>query len=302
LIQMENEPRVLEDIAGQAMFIKDAMGWRQSGKYPKAVLLHGPPGTGKSSAALVLTREMQGEWFDPVNYTVTNASDDRGIDFIRNELKQWSGVRAIGGARRSIIADEADGLTPAAQDAARVILEDNASNTLFIFTANDLSKIKPAIKSRCLVYEFKPLKPNEGAQRLMQLFSGDTETFEQLMSATGGDLRSAIAIVESGTNLKEYLSSVEIPASAALAAISGEWMEMRNTLYKMIDKGMSLNQIMRSFHQNLTEFFDMDSDTTFTVMAVLGEMVPHMYEWPIGSYSFVDCLTARLKQEVEEND
>ena len=77
---------------------------------------------------------------------------------------------------------------------------------------------------------------------------------------------------------------------------------MRNTLYKMLDKGMSLNQIMRSFHQNLTEFFDMDSDTTFTVMSVLGEMVPHMYEWPIGSYSFVDCLTARLKQEVGEND
>ena len=293
---------VLEDIAGQAIFVKDAMGWRQSGKYPKAVLLHGPPGTGKSSAALVLVREMQGEWFDPVNYTVTNASDDRGIDFMRNELKQWSGVRAIGGARRGIIADEADGLTPAAQDAARVILEDNAGTTLFIFTANDISKIKPAIKSRCLVYEFKPLRPNEGAQRLMQLFSGDAETFEQLMSATGGDLRSAIAIVESGTNLKEYLSSTEIPASAALAAISGEWMEMRNTLYKMLDKGMSLNQIMRSFHQNLTEFFDMDSDTTFTVMAVLGEMVPHMYEWPIGSYSFVDCLTARLKQEVGRND
>ena len=299
---MVNEPMVLEDIAGQAIFVKDAMGWRQSGKYPKAVLLHGPPGTGKSSAALVLVREMQGEWFDPVNYTVTNASDDRGIDFIRNELKQWSGVRAIGGARRGIIADEADGLTPAAQDAARVILEDNAGTTLFIFTANDISKIKPAIKSRCLVYEFKPLRPNEGAQRLMQLFSGDAETFEQLMSATGGDLRSAIAIVESGTNLKEYLSSAEIPASAALAAISGEWMEMRNTLYKMLDKGMSLNQIMRSFHQNLTEFFDMDSDTTFTVMSVLGEMVPHMYEWPIGSYSFVDCLTARLKQEVGEND
>tara|TARA_R100000458_G_C8271795_1_gene246564 strand:+ start:1065 stop:1964 length:900 start_codon:yes stop_codon:yes gene_type:complete len=299
---MVNEPMVLEDIAGQAIFVKDAMGWRESGKYPKAVLLHGPPGTGKSSAALVLVREMQGEWFDPVNYTVTNASDDRGIDFIRNELKQWSGVRAIGGARRGIIADEADGLTPAAQDAARVILEDNAGTTLFIFTANDISKIKPAIKSRCLVYEFKPLRPNEGAQRLMQLFSGDAETFEQLMSATGGDLRSAIAIVESGTNLKEYLSSAEIPASAALAAISGEWMEMRNTLYKMLDKGMSLNQIMRSFHQNLTEFFDMDSDTTFTVMSVLGEMVPHMYEWPIGSYSFVDCLTARLKQEVGEND
>ena len=117
MIRMSNEPTVLEDIAGQAMFVKDAMGWRETGKYPKAVLLHGPPGTGKSSAALVLTRELQGEWFDPVNYTITNASDDRGIDFIRNELKQWSGVRAVGGARRVIIADEADGLTPAAQDA-----------------------------------------------------------------------------------------------------------------------------------------------------------------------------------------
>ena len=307
MIRMSNEPTVLEDIAGQAMFVKEARGGRETGKYPKAVLLHGPPGTGKSSAALVLTRELQGEWFDPVNYTVTNASDDRGIDFIRNELKQWSGVRAVGGARRVIIADEADGLTPAAQDAARVILENNAGTTLFIFTANDVSKIKPAIKSRCLVYEFKPLKPDEGARRLLQLFpesdyGHDKFLYEKLMSTTGGDLRSAIAIVESGTDVKEYLSSVEIPASAALAAISGEWMEMRNTLYKMLDKGMSLNQIMRSFHQNLTEFFDMDSDTTFTVMAVLGEMVPHMYEWPIGSYSFVDCLTARLKQEVGKND
>jgi len=52
----------------------------------------------------------------------------------------------------------------------------------------------------------------------------------------------------------------------------------------------------------LTSFVEMDSDTTFTVMAVLGEMVPHMYEWPIGSHSFIDCLVARLKKEVESND
>ena len=68
----------------------------------------------------------------------------------------------------------------------------------------------------------------------------------------------------------------------------------------MLERGMTLHQVMRSFHQNLTSFFEMDADTTFTVMAVLGEMVPHMYEWPIGSYSFVDCLVARLKKEVEQ--
>jgi len=297
-----NEPVVLEDIAGQAMFVKDAMGWRESGEWPSAILIHGPPGTGKSTAMRVIFREMLGDFYDPVNYVIFNASDDRGLDYIRNRLKTISSVKALGVQRRGIGSDEADGLTPAAQDALRGIMEEFADNNLYIFTANDLSKIRPAIRSRCLVYEFKPLKPNEGAQRLMQLFSGDVETFEQLMSATGGDLRSAIAIAENTNDLKEYLANVEAPSSAALAAVSGEWMEMRQTFYKMLDRGMTLNQVIRSFHQNMTEFFDMDSDTTFKVMNVLGEMVPTMYEWPIGSYSFVDCLVARLKKEVENNE
>ena len=124
----------------------------------------------------------------------------------------------------------------------------------------------------------------------------------RLMKHTGGDMRSAIAIAEMHTSmdsLTDSLSDGGNPSQAALAAISGEYGDMRKQFYSMLDRGLSLTFVMRTFHENLTEFFEMDEDNTWTVMCVLGEMIPHMYEWPIGSYSFVDCLVARLRKEVK---
>ena len=124
----------------------------------------------------------------------------------------------------------------------------------------------------------------------------------KLMKFTGGDLRSAIAIAENhetAESLEASLSDGGNPSKAVLAAISGEYGDMRKQFYSMLDRGLSLTFVMRTFHENLTEFFEMDEDTTWTVMSVLGEMIPHMYEWPIGSYSFVDCLVARLRKEVK---
>tara|TARA_R100001443_G_C3356264_1_gene178009 strand:- start:1267 stop:2181 length:915 start_codon:yes stop_codon:yes gene_type:complete len=304
---MNAEVHCIEDIAGQSAFKKDAIGWREDGKYPNAILLYGPPGIGKTTSAHVIARELLGEFYDPINYIVTNASDDRGIDFIRKDLKQWSKVRAIGADRRVIIMDEADGLTPAAQDAARQIIETNADTTLFILTANDVSKIRPAIKSRCVCYEFTKISNEDGAKRLKQIWpeSNWDDTFVKLMSHVGGDLRSAIAIVKNHSNeesLLKTLSDEGNGSKTALAAISGEYGDMRKQFYSMLDRGMSLTFVMKTFHENLTEFFEMDTDTTWTIMSVLGEMIPNMYEWPIGSYSFIDCFVARLKKEVEKND
>lgn len=315
-------PTALDEIAGQTAFVSDAKGWKETGKWPDAILLYGPAGVGKTTSAEVIAREMLDEFYDPVNYVITNASDDRGIDFIRNELKAWSSVRALGGDRRVIVMDEADGLTPAAQDAARQIIETNADTTLFILTANDVSKIRPAIRSRCLEYEFTKISPEDGSKRLMQIQFPDackeplvndvtlvgevrkewTDAYMKLMHHVGGDLRSAIAIADmyvAPKNLLKKLSHEGNGSKVALAAISGEYGDMRKHFYSMLDRGMSLTFVMKTFHENLTEFFHMDENTTWTVMSVLGDMIPHMYEWPIGSYSFVDCLVARLRREVK---
>lgn len=306
------EPSTLDEVAGQTAFVTEAKRWQEKGEYPPAVLVYGPPGVGKTTVGKVLARASLGDFFDPMNFIMTNASDERGIDFIRNSLKQWANMKALGADRRVILLDEADGLTPAAQDALRQIIELSSDNCFFILTANDISKIRPAIKSRCRTFEFTPISMEDGARRLMQLTPDrdkgvvDGAVWEDsahaLMHHTGGDMRQAVQIwstTESPDGILQLKREEDHSSSAALAAVGGEWIEMRQSFYRMLDRGMTLHQVMRSFHQNLTSFFEMDADTTFTVMAVLGEMVPHMYEWPIGSYSFVDCLVARLKKEVE---
>lgn len=305
---MMTEPLTLDEIAGQTAFVTEAKRWQEKGEYPPAVLVYGPPGVGKTTVGKVLARASLGDFFDPMNFIMTNASDDRGIDFIRNNLKQWANMKALGADRRVILLDEADGLTPAAQDALRQIIELSSDNCFFILTANDISKIRPAIKSRCRTFEFTPISMEDGANRLFQLrkslLRGGpwSEAAKMLMHYTGGDMRQAVQIwstTESPSEILQLKREEDHGSSAAIAAVGGDWMEMRQSFYRMLDRGMTLHQVMRSFHQNLTSFFEMDADTTFTVMAVLGEMVPNMYEWPIGSYSFVDCLVARLKKEVE---
>ena len=307
------EPLTLDEVAGQVAFVTEAKRWQEKGEYPPAVLVYGPPGVGKTTVGKVLARASLGDFFDPMNFIMTNASDERGIDFIRNNLKQWANMKALGADRRVILLDEADGLTPAAQDALRQIIELSSDNCFFILTANDISKIRPAIKSRCRTFEFTPISMEDGAKRLLSIKVKTTnsvtwidnkaaEAAKMLMHHTGGDMRQAVQIwstTESPDEILRLKREEDHSSSAALAAVGGEWMEMRQSFYRMLDRGMTLHQVMRSFHQNLTSFFEMDADTTFTVMAVLGEMVPHMYEWPIGSYSFVDCLVARLKKEVE---
>ena len=94
---MNEEVHCIEDIAGQSAFKKDAIGWREDGKYPDAILLYGPPGTGKTTSAHVIARELLGEFYDPINYIVTNASDDRGIDIIRNQINSFVETKALFG-------------------------------------------------------------------------------------------------------------------------------------------------------------------------------------------------------------
>lgn len=308
-------PKNLSHIVGQEDFIEDAKKWYDLDAWPSALLFVGPPGVGKTTSARVVARLLLGEFFDPVNYLETNASDDRGIDSIRGELKTFAGTRPIGADRRVVLLDEADGLTPAAQDAMRQIIENFSDNCMFILTANRADKIRPAIKSRCSIYDFKPLTPNQGARHLENvcriveldetLIDAWRHDFPRLVRIMNGDLRGCVNVLQSlkkeANALTERCKDIDMVADAAASSLTDDWMEMRVSLHKALDAGSSRTMVMQSFYQNISSFFDIgeDSNRLWDILAVYSDMMIRIHEWPDNSYSFVDCFVAKLRKELK---
>ena len=141
-------PKSLDDILGQDHVIKQLKTFKSIKELPN-LLFEGQPGVGKTATAYALASHLG------VKIVEFNASDERGIDFVREKVK----TLLFSKGERLILLDEADMMTPQAQHALRRMIERAVieTNSRVIFTANDVSKIIPPIWSRCACYHFKPL-------------------------------------------------------------------------------------------------------------------------------------------------
>lgn len=106
------------------------------------MLLTGPPGCGKTTSVLALAREVLGPLFSNATLEL-NASDDRGIDVVREKIKSFATKKVnLGeGRHKVVILDEADSMTDAAQQTLRMVISDHSDSTRFIFACNDSTKI-----------------------------------------------------------------------------------------------------------------------------------------------------------------
>ena len=151
-------PKKFSDIVGQEYFVKRIKSFLESKNLPH-LLFAGSPGTGKTTTALVIARELYGENSLKGNFFELNASDDRGIDVIRNQIKEFAKLKSLADVPYKIIClDEADSLTKEAQQALRRTMERFSSSCRFILACNEMSKIIDPIQSRCVIFKFKPLK------------------------------------------------------------------------------------------------------------------------------------------------
>ena len=301
-------PVRVTQVVGNDRFVEDALEWERTGEYPAALLFIGEPGTGKTSAANAIARTLLGNAYNEMNVMWTNASDDRGIGHIREEVKNFSRLSGIGTKRKVVVFDEADGLTSQAQDAMRGIMEKYADKVLFILTANYGDKIRPAIKSRCTTYTFKRVSAKQGASHLTRLtescgvpvewepFYGDVVEFH------GGDLRAAVNSLEripkTADSIKQFTMKQEDDDWWEMT-ISNEWNDLRNNLLDLLHSSGDKLSFMNNFHRAIRKHFDNDPDTTFAIMAVWGDMMKYVYEWAGSGESFVEVLVAQLKKEMK---
>lgn len=166
-------------------------------------LFHGPPGTGKTSCILAIARSMYGDVFKK-NTLELNASDDRGINVVRERIKEFCNTLNISSKAsvKLVILDEADMMTTAAQNALRRVIEKYTKNVRFCLICNQVSKIIPAIQSRCMRFRFSPLKKEQCAERIQAICTQenipiDSLTIEKIVEIGKGDMRKILNIVES---------------------------------------------------------------------------------------------------------
>jgi replication factor C small subunit len=160
----KHEPTSLDGIIGQTNIVKILRGFTKTGNIPH-MIFSGLPGTGKTTIARVIARELFGKYWQK-NIIMLNSSSERGIDIIRGKVKDSTMYQPIGDANYKIIfMDEADELTTPAMYALRETMLRHQNITRFIFAVNNINKMIPPIIDRCQVFKFRSIPHDNHCER-----------------------------------------------------------------------------------------------------------------------------------------
>lgn len=204
-------PTSIDEIIGQEETKARLKGFIGSKSLPH-LLFAGPPGTGKTSTVITLATEIFGKGNVTGNLLELNASDDRGIDIIRNQVKDFAKTVPIGDAPFKIISlDEADALTSAAQHALRRTMEKYVSSSRFVLLCNYPGKIIEPIQSRCAFFRFHRLADEIIRSQIFKIsdlegVSYNDEGIDMLIEVSNGDLRKAINVLQATASIGEKVT------------------------------------------------------------------------------------------------
>jgi len=260
-------PATFADVQGQKHVVARVQQFVKQQNMPH-LLFAGPAGVGKTTLALVIAKELYGEnWRSSV--LELNASDERGIDVIRTQVKDFARTKALGNVPFKIIyLDECDALTREAQQALRRTMENYTHTTRFILSCNYSSKILDPIQSRCAVFRFKPLEEKALQLIIAKLAKSEGFTIDAAGEAAAievsrGDVRRLENVLQSAASTTKDVTEDIIYDIASYAkpaevgemlgfALSGKFLDARKLLWKiMLDYGLSGLDVVKQVQQEI---------------------------------------------------
>ncbi len=260
-------PKKFEEVVGQEEIVKRVKSLVNSMNIPH-LLFAGPAGVGKSTLALIVVKELFGvSWRE--NYLELNASDERGIDVVRQKVKDFARTKALGNVPFKVIfLDEADALTREAQQALRRTMENYTSTCRFIMSCNYSSKILDPIQSRCVVFRFKLLEKKDIKKRVDLIAQVEKLTvsdpgFDVLYEASEGDCRRVINILQATSSISPNITPELINTLIAQAkpsdvkivldyALTGDFQNAREKLLDiMLKESISGQDVIRAIQKEV---------------------------------------------------
>jgi replication factor C small subunit len=260
-------PKTLDEIVNQEEIVSRLKEFVKKGTMPHC-LFAGPPGTGKTTAALCLARDMFGDRFQDALMEL-NASDERGIDVVRTTVKEFARMASLASVPfKILILDEADNMTQDAQSALRRTMEQYTKTCRFILSCNYSGRIIEPIQSRCALFRFTPLPGETIVEYLRNIAKGEglkvtDAALKSVVEVAEGDLRKAINTLQAASSLSKAITEQAVYEVVGRAkptdvhellnhALKGDFIKAREELRVLLVKyGLSASEIVRQIHSEL---------------------------------------------------
>ena len=260
-------PKTFEGVVGQDDIIKKVQNLTRSLNIPH-MLFAGPAGTGKSTLALIVVKELFGiNWKE--NYLELNASDERGIDVVRQKVKDFARTKSMGNVPFKVIfLDEADALTREAQQALRRTMENFTNTCMFILSCNYSSKVIDPIQSRTAIFRFKLLEKKDIEKIIRKIAESENlqiseKTVETLYEGSEGDCRRVINLLQASASISPVITSELVstlissakPADIKIVleyALSGDFEKSKEKLLDvMLKESISGTDVIKSIQKEV---------------------------------------------------